>query len=136
MWRRLPSPWLYSVFFTSGGMSEEFKQFVNRVAGLIRKRKKRYCDVVRHMRTRVRLTTLIALRGYRRKKVKTKHETPLSEVSYDIIPAPIFFKFENSINYYMNKSSVTFQPCKTTMTYFNVLIDKCYCNMSYLMTTN
>ncbi|XP_063684343.1 uncharacterized protein LOC134818636 [Bolinopsis microptera] len=35
-----------AVFFTSGGMSKECEQFVNRVADLIaRKRKERYCDV-------------------------------------------------------------------------------------------
>ena len=31
--------------------------------------------------------TLIALRGYRGKKMDSKHETPLSEVSYNLIPA-------------------------------------------------
>ena len=36
----------------------------------------------------------------------------------------IFFLFENSINYYIHKSSVTFQPCKITMTYFEILIKK------------
>ena len=34
-------------------------------------------------------TTLIALRGYRGKKVDNKHETPLPEVSYNLIPAPM-----------------------------------------------
>ena len=44
-----------AVFLTSGGMSKECKRFVNRVADLIaRKRKERYCDVVRHVRTRIR----------------------------------------------------------------------------------
>ena len=38
-----------AVFLTSRGMSKECKQFVNRLADLIaRKRKGRYCDVVRH----------------------------------------------------------------------------------------
>ena len=67
-------------------MSKECEQFVNRLAHLIaRKRKEMYCDVVRHVRTRIRFamlrTTLIALRGYRRNKIDIKHETPLSEVS-------------------------------------------------------
>ena len=48
--------------------------------------------------------------------------------------------FENSINYYIHKSSITFQPCKITMTYFEKLIDKWNCNISCLMcglmTTN
>ena len=62
-----------AVFLTTGGMSKECKRFVNRVADLIaRKRKERYRDVVRHVRTRIRFamlrTTLIALRGYRGKK--------------------------------------------------------------------
>ena len=83
-----------AVFLTSGGMSNECKQFINRLADLIaRKRKERYCDVVRHLRTRLRFamlrTTLIALRGYRGKKVDNKHETPLPEVSYNLIPAPM-----------------------------------------------
>ncbi len=75
-------------------MSKECKRFVNRVADLIaRKRKERYCDVVRHVRTRIRFamlrTTLIALRGYRGKKMDSKYEKPLSEVSYNLIPAPM-----------------------------------------------
>ena len=85
---------LHSNTITSGGMSKECKQFVNRFADLIaRKKKERYCDVVRHGRTRIRFailgTTLIALRGYRGKKIDMKHETPLSEVSYNLIPAPM-----------------------------------------------
>ena len=83
-----------AVFLTTGGMSKECKRFVNRVADLIaRKRKERYCDVVRHVRTRIRFamlrTTLIALRGYRGKKMDSKYEKPLSEVSYNLIPAPM-----------------------------------------------
>ena len=54
------------------------------------------CDVVRYVRTRLRFallrTTLIALRGYRGKKVDNKHETPLSEVFYNLIPAPMMEK--------------------------------------------
>ena len=47
-------------------LSKECKQFVNRIIDLIaRKRKERYCDVVRHVRTRIRFamirTTVIAL---------------------------------------------------------------------------
>ena len=77
-----------AVFLTSGCMSNECKQFIHRLADLIaRKRKKRYCDVVRHVRTRIRFamlrTTLIALHGYRGKKVDSKHGTPLSEVTMD-----------------------------------------------------
>ena len=34
-------------------------------------------------------TTLIALRGYRGKNIDIKHETPLSEVSYNLISAPM-----------------------------------------------
>ena len=57
-----------AVFLTSGGMSNECKQFVIKLADLIaRKRKERYCDMIRHARTRIRFamlrTTLIALRG-------------------------------------------------------------------------
>ena len=79
---------------TSGGMPKECEQFVNRLADLIaRKKKERYCDVVRHGRTRIRFailgSTLIALRGYRGKKINIKHETPLSEVLYNFIPAPM-----------------------------------------------
>ena len=77
------------VFLTSGGMSQECKRFNNRLAELIAvKRGERYCDVVRHIRTRLRFamlrTTLIALRGYRGRK--SKYELPLSEVSYNLIP--------------------------------------------------
>ena len=34
-------------------------------------------------------TTLIALRGYRGKKINIKHAAPLSEVLYNLIPAPM-----------------------------------------------
>ena len=83
-----------AIFLTSGGMSKECKRFVNRVTDLIaRKRKERYCDMVRHVRTRIRFamlrTTLIALRGYRGKKTDNKCETTFSEVSYNLIPAPM-----------------------------------------------
>ena len=45
-----------------------------------------------------------------------------------------FLKFENSINYYIYKSNVTFQPYKITVTYFDVLIDKIwYCNINCLI---
>ena len=48
--------------------------YVNILTDLLaRKRKERYCDAVRHVRTRIRFamlrTTLIALRGYRGKKI-------------------------------------------------------------------
>ena len=83
-----------AVFITSGGISNECKQFINRLADLIaRKRKERHCDVVRNVRTRIRFTmlrtTLIALRGYRGKNMDCKYDTPLSEVSYNLIPAPL-----------------------------------------------
>lgn len=83
-----------SVFLTSGGMSKECKRFVNTLADLIaRKRKEMYCYVVSHVRTRLRFTmlrtTLIALRRYRGKKMDTKYETPVPEVSYNLVPAPI-----------------------------------------------
>ena len=46
-----------------------------------------------YVRTRIRFamlrTTLIALRGYRGKKMDSKYEKPLSEVSYNLIPAPV-----------------------------------------------
>ena len=69
-----------AVFLTSGGMSNECKQFVNRLADLIaRKREERYCDVVRHVRTIIRFamlrTTLVALPWYRGKKMDSKQET-------------------------------------------------------------
>ena len=43
-------------------------------------------------------TTLIALRGYRGKKMGSKHKTPLSEVSYNLIPVPydgVNYVFQN-----------------------------------------
>ena len=82
-----------AAFLTFGGMSKECKQFVNRLVDLIaRKRKESYCDVVRHVRTRIRFAmlkiTLITLRGHRGKKIKIK-QTPLSEDSYNLIPVPM-----------------------------------------------
>ena len=83
-----------AVSLTTVGMSKECKKFINRVADLIaRNRKERYCDMVRHVRTRIRFLTLrktlIAFCGYRGKKMDRKHETPLSEVSYNLLPAPM-----------------------------------------------
>ena len=78
-----------AVFLTTGGMSKECKRFVNRVADLIaRKRKERYCDVVRHVRKNkirnVKNHTRCSTR-VQRKKIDKKYETPLSEVSYNLI---------------------------------------------------
>ena len=75
MWRRL--------YFSHLEVCKECKQFFNRLADLkARKKKERYCDVVKHVRTRIGFamlrTTIIALRGYRGKKINIKHETPLS----------------------------------------------------------
>ena len=69
MWRRPPSPRLYFSHLEACP-----KRFVNKVADLIaRKKKERYCDVVRHVRTRIRFamlrSSLIALRGYRGKNM-------------------------------------------------------------------
>ena len=45
-----------AIFLTTGGMSKKCKRLVDRVADLIaRKRKERYCDVARHVRTCVGL---------------------------------------------------------------------------------
>ena len=62
------------MFLTTGCMSKECKRLVNRAADIIaRKRKERYCDVVRHVRTMIRFemlrTILIALHGYRGRKM-------------------------------------------------------------------
>ena len=62
-----------AVYLTTGDTSKECKRFVNRVADLIaRKRKERYCNVVRRVRTRIRFamlrTTLIVLRGKKKNK--------------------------------------------------------------------
>ena len=38
---------------------------------------------------RVRFAVLIALRRYRGKKIDIKHKTLLSEISYNLIPAPM-----------------------------------------------
>ena len=49
--------------------------------------------IIRYVGTRIRFamlrTTLITLRGYRGKKMDKKYETPLSEVSYNLIHAPM-----------------------------------------------
>ena len=86
-----------AVFLTTGGMSKECKRFVNRVADLIaRKRKERYCNVVRHVRTRIRFAMLVGNRG---KKIESKHETPLSEVSHNhIYIIFVSFKLKNISN--------------------------------------
>ena len=104
--RRSSSPRLYFSHPDSGGMSKECNRFVNRVVDLIATNRKEvlwYCDMVRHVRTRIRFVTLrktlIALCGSRGKKMDRKHETPLSEVSYNLIPVPsdrvnyVFFNF-------------------------------------------
>ena len=76
MWRRQlsPSP---ALFLTSGGMSKECKQFVNRLADLIvRKSNERYCDVVRHVRTRISLPMLrTTYRSSWVQKKEDRHQT-------------------------------------------------------------
>ena len=71
-------------------LSQFVERCVSRALQIV-SRNERYCDVVRHVRTRIRFamlrTTLIALRGYRGKNINIKHETPLSEVLYNLIPA-------------------------------------------------
>ena len=77
------------VFLTSGGMSPECKQFLNRLAeSHVITKKTRYQDVVGHLRTRIRFallrSSLLALRGYRG---KTSKNVSISDVSFGLIPA-------------------------------------------------
>ena len=82
------------VLLTSGGMSKECKRFINRLANLQARRKgaQEYGDVVRVLRTKLRLallkTTLIALRGHRKKASDKDFSLPLSEISYNLVPSP------------------------------------------------
>ena len=85
-------------------MSKECKRLVNRAADLIaRKRKERYSDVVRHVRTRIRFamlrTTLIALRGYR--SLSQPHLCPFDGVNYvfqHFVYIFVCYKFKNNGN--------------------------------------
>ena len=79
------------VFTTIGGMGPECEQFNRRLAELIsNKRKEKYCHVMAHLRTRLRFALLkaivIAIHGYRGANKHKDDETPLSEVSYNLIP--------------------------------------------------
>ena len=63
-------------------MSKECNRFVNRVVDLIARKKER--EILRRGKA---YKALIALRGYRGKKIDNTFETNLSEVSYNLIPA-------------------------------------------------
>ena len=77
------------IFLTSGGMSKECRQFNNKLAEkLARKKDERYADVVRHIRTKLRFAmlkaTLISIRGYRGKP--EKKEASIMDISFNLIP--------------------------------------------------
>ena len=76
------------VFLTSGGMSPECKQFLNRLLEFHVVKKTRYQDVVGHLRTRIRFallkSSIVALRGYR---CKTSKDISISDVSFGLIPS-------------------------------------------------
>ena len=81
------TPLIYS---THGGMSPQTTAFHKRLASLIaNKTQERYADVVNVMRTKICFsmlsTVLISLRGERGKKKHTR-ETPLSCVSFNMVP--------------------------------------------------
>ena len=78
------------VFSTTGGMGKECTKFHKRLAELIAiKRNEKYSEVVSHIRTRLRFcllkSLLVAIRGVRGNK-RREITTPLSELSYNLIP--------------------------------------------------
>ena len=78
------------VFSTTGGVGELCERHHRRIAELIaQKRKERYADVMRYMRTKLRFvllkSVLMSLRGTRGSK-KYSAACPVSEISFGLIP--------------------------------------------------
>ena len=78
------------VFTTSGGCGPEADRFHKRVAKLISdKRKEKYSDVVRYMRTRLSFallkSILISLRGVRGRSPSSRTETT-NNISFNLVP--------------------------------------------------
>ena len=78
------------IFSTTGGMGPECTRFHKRVAELISEKKgEQYCDVVNHIRTRIRFSllksVLVAVRGERGKSRRSMN-VPLSELSLNLVP--------------------------------------------------
>ena len=79
------------IFSTTGGMGPESTRFHKKLAEHISvKRGEEYSHVVNHIRTRIRFAllrcTLIAIRGERGKRRRKETDTPLSEISFNLIP--------------------------------------------------
>ena len=79
------------VFLTTGGMTPECTRLNKRLAELISlKTGERYCDVITHIRTRLRFAllkaTLAAIRGYSGPVMRDSGEEDLSEISFNLIP--------------------------------------------------
>ena len=78
------------VYSTNGGMAKESRRFHKKVAHMIaEKTRESYSDVINCMRTKLTFamlkSVLISVRGSRGKATKTR-ETPLSYVSFNLIP--------------------------------------------------
>ena len=79
------------IFSTTGGMGPESTRYHKKLAEHIAvKRGEEYSHVVSHVRTRIRFallrSTLIAVRGERGRRRRKETETPLSEISFNLIP--------------------------------------------------
>ena len=79
------------IFPTTGGMGPESTRYHKKLAEHIAvKRGEEYSHVVSHVRTRIRFallrSTLIAVRGERGRRRRKETETPLSEISFNLIP--------------------------------------------------
>ncbi len=82
------------VFLTTGGMGPACTKIIKRIADLIANRKnEQYSQVINFVRTRLRFSllksVLIAIRGVRG---KMKNESPVSNISFNLIPAKNFYE--------------------------------------------
>ena len=79
------------LFLTNGVMGKECSRLNKRLSQLISiKREERYSDVMRFIRTKLRFTllksTLIAIRGFRNSSFNKQNESPMSDISFNLIP--------------------------------------------------
>ena len=79
------------VYSTNGGMAREAVRFHKKVAHMVAdKTRESYSDIINCMRTKLAFSmlrsVLISVRGSRGRKNRT-HETPLSCVSFNMIPS-------------------------------------------------
>jgi hypothetical protein len=79
------------VFTTTGGTATECNKYHKRVAELIAaKRNEKFSHVMAYVRTKICFallkSVLVAIHGIRGKQTKNNYRTPISDISFGLIP--------------------------------------------------